>query len=212
MVSMFTSKPLDFNQFYELYDPLASRSLRLTDEGYSDWITTDQAILLFHGRLKLNAPLRLGAYMGGQATDFLWSGLPPLVCVSERVINLLQMNNITGWARYPVEIYGRKGEPVAGYHGFSVTGEECRRDRSRSQIITKQAVPGGKPYEVYKGLYFYEEDWNGSDIFRVGSSGGTIVTEKVKVIFKQAKVSNVRFTPLTEVERDVYLDKYDLDT
>ncbi len=112
---------------------------------------------------------------------------------------------------YPVEVYGRKGEPLPGYHGFAVTGSECRRDRSRSQILTKQAVPGGRPFQVYKGLYFYEEDWDDSDIFEVSSCGGTVVTEKVYKIFKKAKVTNVRFTPLPEVEIRVFLDTFEKD-
>ncbi len=94
---MSTLAILDYNKLYRLDDPLASRPLRLSDEGYSDWLTKGQAIELFRGRLKLDTPLRLGAYRGGQATDFLWSGLTPLVCISKRVLELLRMNNITGW-------------------------------------------------------------------------------------------------------------------
>lgn len=149
--------------------------------------------------------------MGGQATDFLWSGLIPLVCISERVSELLQMNGITGWTTYPVEVFGRKGEPLPGYHGFAVTGSECRRDRSRSQIFTRQAVSGGEPFQVYKGLYFYEEDWDGRDILWVKSYGGIVVTEKAYKILKRAKVTNVKLTPLPEVELQVLLDKYDHD-
>jgi hypothetical protein len=212
MALMSTSAALDFSRFYELYDPVASRPLRLSPEGYSDWLTTDQAIELFRGRLRLDTPSRLGAYMGDQAMDFLWSGLIPLVCMLDRVVDILRTNNITGWSTYPVEVYGRKGELLFGYYGFAVTGSECRRDRSRSQVITKQAVPGGKPFEVYKGLYFYEEGWDGSDIFIVRKYGGTVVTDKVYKILRRAKVTNVKLIPLPEVERDVYLDKYDHDT
>ncbi|MEW6179160.1 MAG: DUF1629 domain-containing protein [Chloroflexota bacterium] len=208
---MSTLAILDYNKLYRLDDPLASRPLRLSDEGYSDWLTKGQAIELFRGRLKLDTPLRLGAYRGGQATDFLWSGLTPLVCISERVSELLRMNKITGWTTYPVEVYGRRGEPLPGYHGFAVTGNECRRDRSRSQILTRQAVPGGEPFKVYKGLYFYEEDWDGSDIFLIRNHG-IVVTQKVHNLLKKSKVTNVQLIPLVEVEIDVYLDKYDHDT
>jgi hypothetical protein len=112
---------------------------------------------------------------------------------------------------YPVEVFGRKGEPLLGYQGFAVTGSECRRDRIRSQIFTRQAVAGGKPFQIYKGLYFYEEDWDGRDIFWVKSYGGIVVTEKVAKSLKRAKVKNVKLIPLPEVERDVLLDKYDHD-
>ncbi|GAP11842.1 hypothetical protein BECAL_03036 [Bellilinea caldifistulae] len=207
---MSTLAILDYNKLYRLDDPLASRPFRLSDEGYSDWLTKGQAIELFRGRLKLDTPLRLGAYRGGQVTDFLWSGLIPLVCISERVVELLRMNNITGWATYPVEVHGRKGEPLPGYHGFAVTGSECQRDRSRSQILTRQAVPGGEPFQVYRGLYFDEADWDGSDIFLIRNHG-IVVTQKVRNLLKKSKVTNVQLIPLVEVEIDVYLDKFEHD-
>ena len=208
---MSTSATLDFSRFYELYDPLATRPLRLSVLNYSKWVTSDYAWEIFRGRVSLDLPLKLGIHSGGQLAHFLWSSFPPIVCISTYVVELLQTNGVTGWTTYPVEVYGRKGELLSGYHGFAVTGKECRRDRSRSQILTRQAVPGGEPFEVYKGLYFYEEDWDGSDIFWVKSYGGIVVSEKVYKILKQAKVTNVKLTPLPEVELQVLLDKYDHD-
>ena len=207
---MSTSLIVEFSKLYHLDDPLASRPFRLSDEGYSEWLTKRQAIELFRGRLKLDIPLRLGSYQGGQATDFLWSGLIPLVCISERVSELLQINRITGWSTYPVEVYGRKGEPLPGYQGFAVIGNECRRDRSRSHILTRQAVPNGEPFQVYKGLYFDEADWDGNDIFLI-QNHEIAVTKKVRNLLMKSKVSNVKLIPLVEVEVDVYLDKFDHD-
>ena len=110
---------------------------------------------------------------------------------------------------YPVEVFGRKGEPLPKYHGLSVIGPDCVRDRSRSQIVDKPPpVDGGRGYQVYHGLYFDENQWDGSDFFRVLGIA-TVVTDKVYRIFKRAKVTNVRFTPLTEVEIDVKLDDYE---
>lgn len=129
---------------------------------------------------------------------------------STKVYSLLGTGNITGWETYPVEVFDRNGTELPGYHGFSVIGKECRRDRSRSQKITKQAVPGGEPFEVYKGLYFFEEDWDGSDIFLV-QNNIIVVTERVCALFKKNKIANVAFVPLPEVEIDVYLDKFEKD-
>jgi hypothetical protein len=203
-----TSTPHDLIHFFKLYDPLASRPLRLGADGYSDDnLTTDQVHSLFRGNLRFDYPLKLGAYSGGQATDIMWSAFPPLVCISNRIMNLLQDNGVTGWSTYPVELFGRKGEPIPGYHGFSITGPEYKRDRSRSTILTKQAVPGGKPYQVYKGLFFEEKKWDGSDFFIVFNQH--IVTNKVHDIFKKNKISNVSFKPLSDVEIDVYLDRFE---
>jgi len=202
-----TSTPHDLINFFKLYDPLASRPLRLGVRGYSDDLTRDQVRSLFRGNLRFNYPLKLGAYSGGHATDIIWSGFTWLVCVSDRIVNLLQANGVTGWSTFPVELFGRKGEPIPAYHGFSVNGPEYKRDRSRSTIITKQAVPGGKPYQVYKGLYFEEKRWDGSDFFIVFNQ--IIVTNKIHDIFKKNKISNVLFTPLSEVEIDVYFDMFE---
>lgn len=205
---MSTLPRLDYNDLFKLSDPLATRPLRLTPEGCSDWLSGEQAIALFKGELCLEQPLKLRAYMGGQATDFLWCGLSAIRVVSERLVTLLQEHAFTGWATYPVEVYGRKGEALPGYYGFSVTGRGGERDRSRSQIITKPPpAPGGQSYQVYKGLYFDESGWDGSDIFLVW--GGIVVTRPVREAFKRAKIINVRFTALPEVEIDVFLDRYD---
>jgi hypothetical protein len=203
------STSVDFSKFYQFEDPMATRPLRL--EPTDDWITRDYAFALARGQVQPPNPIKLVGYMGRDVMDILWSGMVWIFCVSSRVTELLQKNNITGWATYPVEVYDRKGQPLPGYHGFAVTGRECRRDRSRSQIITKQVVPGGKPFEVYKGLFFYEEDWDGNDFFIVRSYGGIVVTEKVMRLFKRAKIANVRFIPLPEVELDVILDEYGHD-
>jgi len=208
---MLTLTSPSSKNFYELYDPLATRPLRLSILEHNNWVTSHYVWELFRGRVSLEQPLRLGIHSGSQLFHFLWSAFPPIVCVSTFVVELFRSNGVTGWMTYPVEVYGKTGELLPGYHGFAVTGGECRRDRSRSQIITKQAIPGGKPFGVYIGLYFHEEDWDGSDIFRVSSSGGTIVTEKVKQILKKSKVSNVRLTPLPEVEIQVLLDQFDHD-
>jgi hypothetical protein len=146
--------------------------------------------------------------MGRQATDFVWCSLTPVVVISERVVELLQQHRFTGWATYPVEVYGRQGEPLHGYLGLAIIGRAGKQDRSRSTIITKPApVPGGKSYQVYKGFYFDESQWDGSDIFL--ADGLKIITLPVQKAFRRTKVSNVRFTPLMDVEIDVYLDRFD---
>jgi hypothetical protein len=199
---------INYKKIFHLRDPLATRPLRLSISGFSDWMNDEQAWAIFKASEKPNQPIKLGAYQGGQATDFLWSAMPPLVCVSSRVVNLLEKNSITGWTTYPVEVFGRNGEELPGYHGFSITGPECRRDRSRSEIITKPPpVPTGKSFQVYKGLYFDEADWDGSDFFLVRMNI-KVITGRVKDLFVQSKISNVNLIPLSEVERQVLLDRY----
>lgn len=197
---MSTSTTPDYSKLYRLSDPLANRPLRLESEG---WATVDRAWNLFRGTWRPTEPLRLRAYMGGHPSDFLWTGFPPIVCISQRVVDLLVAHQVTGWSTYQVEVYGRKGERLPGYHGFSITGPECERDKHRSPIVDALS-PAGVPIRVSKGLYFDERQWDGSDCFLV--NGFKVVTEKVYRLCKRAKVTNVMFTRLTEFE-DVIRDE-----
>jgi len=125
---MSLSNTLDFTRFYQLSDPLASRPLRITGRGYSDWISSEYAWKLFRGEITQEQTIKLVGFMGGQITEFLWSDLVHIFCVSSTIMKSFQYKEISGWSTYPVEIHGRKGELIPGYHGFSVTGGECRRD------------------------------------------------------------------------------------
>jgi hypothetical protein len=192
------NRQIDYSQLFELEDPLANRPLRLSPK--SVWLHKNDANQLFYGRWQPPEPVLFEGYMGGSIADFLWSGLTPLVCISERVVNLLLDNRFTGWATYPVEVYDRKGVHLPGYYGFAVKSYAGERDYERSEIVTKPPpTPAGKFYDVYKGIYFDESKWDGSEIFRV-QHAIIIVTSRVQVAFKKAKVNNIRFTPAMESE------------
>jgi len=199
-----TSYPMR-NKFFTLEDPLADKPLRICVSGYSDWITVEQSNLLIRGKLVLDKSLQLGTYQGGQATDFIWSGMPSIICISQRVVDLFRSNHVTGWTIYPVELHNRKGQLLTEYHGFSVIGKEYKRDLSRSALITKPPpTTKGKAYQVYKGLCFNENEWSGEDIFFIQYSG-IIITEKVKNIIQKYKITNTRIIALEEVEIDKFL-------
>jgi hypothetical protein len=188
---------------------MSHRALRV-ERFDAEWMTHDDVMNLAWGQLCLEQPLKMRGFMGSQVADVLWTGYPPLVCVSTKVVEFLTENEATGWATYPVEVYDRRGDPLPGYHGFAMTGPHCKRDRSRSEIVTRpHPANAERPVEHYKGLYFDESGWDGSDIFRVYSFGGTVVTEKVYRLFRKHRIANVRFTRLTEVEIEVSLDKWE---
>jgi len=113
---------------------------------------------------------------------------------------------LTGWSTYPVEVI-HQGEFLEGYQGLAILGRGGGRDRTKSPIIDKPApVPGGKPYRAYRGLFFDEDHWDGSDLFFV--DGFIVVTQPAHDYFVRSKVSNIRLTPISEVEIDVALDRY----
>jgi hypothetical protein len=192
---------MNYSELYLLEDPFSNRWLRL--DPVSEWLTIDNSRQLAYGQWKPPEPVVFKGYMGGPTADILRTGLPPLICVSQKVINLLEGNHFTGWATYPVEVSDRKGNNLPDFFGFAVTSFAGERELSRSQIIEKEPiVTGGSRYKVYKGFYFNENKWDGSDIFRVHPSW-LIVTKAVRDSFVKAKIRNVEFITLLDEETSV---------
>jgi len=199
----------DYRELYTMTEPGATRPWRLAD-GRKDIPTNRQVHDLAKGRITPIWPVELCIYQGSSATDVLWTRHPTMVCISDRVRNLLGGIDATGWDTYLVVIKDRSGAQVFGYSGLAVTGPICKRQPSRSKTVTrKRPSPKGREYQAYLGLYFDETQWDGSDFFWVLPSGGIVVTQRVRDLFVAEKVTNVRLTSLLEVERDVLLDKYD---
>jgi hypothetical protein len=195
---MDTTSTFDYRQFHQLGDPFARQALRLELAPDSKWMDPSKASDLAWGRLAATEEvLRLRGYMGGQPRDFLWSGFPPLVCVSQRVVSLLEENGFSGWSTYPVEVCDRRGLRLPDYGGFAVIGRGGRFIPALSKKVAR-SQPRGTPYEVYVGKYFDPAAWDGSDIFRV--QGSIVVIEKVAKKLKRSKVTNIRLTPIPEVE------------
>lgn len=159
-------------------------------------------VALFGGGVKPQRALRFDFMKGASGStvnDFISTSLPPLVLVSNRVVEVL--GAFTGWTTYPVEVYGKRGESIPGYHGLAVTGRCGPIDDSQSRLVIEPPpVPQGRPRKKWVGLYFDPKTWDGSDLFLPESGGGTFVTEGVRTAMESAHISNVRFTRLTEAE------------
>jgi hypothetical protein len=150
-------------------------------------------------------PIVYEYFMGGAPKDLIGTTLVPLKLLSDRVIDLFQENQFTGWSTYPIELYGKKKEKITGYQGFSVSGKCGPIDNSRSKREWREPpVPHGKRYRTWVGLYFDLKTWDGSDIFVPESTGYTIVTEQVKIAIEKAKFKNIYFKRLTEFERMMF--------
>ena len=197
---MSLSEGLVWLSTYELADPMAVEPFRLRSRLPADTNTAGVDFqLLSRGRSKTLTPIQFDAAQGCEFADFLWTQLVTPVCVSEEVIQLLRDNHVTGWSTYPVEVYDQEGYLHSRYHGLAVTGAVCEADYSLSTVVTKPPpTPSGRSFDVYKGLHFKEDEWDGSDMFWV--AGVRVVVDRVRMIFEQSKASNVNFTPLTERE------------
>jgi hypothetical protein len=140
--------------------------------------------------------------MQGKArpTDVVWTGYACPVIVSDRVVSILTEARFTGWDTYRVVLSDKSGESLSGYRGLVVHGRCGPIDNSRSVKFNK-VMPGGViPW--WRGLYFDPATWDGSGLFMpTGNVGWIFVVEAVKRAIEKAKVKNVLFTPLDEVER-----------
>jgi hypothetical protein len=137
---------------------------------------------LARGEAGLDAPGRFEYDEGSSARGIVGTTYPPLKLVSDGVIGAL--TGFTGWTTYPVELYGRDGARVPGYHGFGVTG--------RAGPIDDALGPG---------YLFAPGSWDGSDVFVTGDGALTMVAQPVRDALLAAGVKNVRLERITEVER-----------
>ena len=173
-------KTVDYTKLYKWTDPLSTRPFRLRDRLAVGTLGGNKDQLQAQGKFSLGKPIQFDAVSGGHATDVLWSQMVKLFCVSEWLIRLLEENGITGWSTYPVEVYDRKGNSLPDYHGFAITGGTCDQDYERSLMVEKMLPSGKKKGKYFRGVYFDESQWDGSDMFWVGRGRGvSIVVDEV---------------------------------
>lgn len=117
------------------------------------------------------------------------------------MIAIMSESNLTGWDTYDVEIEGRVPEDGGVYKGLIVTGRCGPTIPEWSEEVTVE-TPAGGHRTMQKGLYFDLSQYDGSDFFMAPERGFVFVTERVKEAFRRNKVTNVDFTPVTEVLLD----------
>jgi hypothetical protein len=188
---------MNYSELYLFEDPFSNRWLRL--EPLSEFINEELANMLAFSKVTASNPVKFKGFMGGPVADILRTSLPPFLCVSEKVISILKDNQFTGWSTYKVEVSDRNGNNLPGYYGFAVKSYAGERDISRSPIVITYTAPDGRTSKAYKGFYFDENKWDGSDIFCVGN-GYIIVTKAVRDSFIKAKIRNVEFIALPDEE------------
>ncbi len=133
-------------------------------------------------------------------TDFLNTGYGGLIyAVSEKVVDVLSSNNITGWKTYPVEVYTQEGELIKGFNGFTITGR-CGAVKPSlcEEVIIPPTYKGGPSVPGYKGDPLDLNTWDGSDIFILEHTVYKYATAKVKNVLSKLKNSNVAFEDIAE--------------
>lgn len=196
---------VDYSTLFSLNDPLLRKPLVV--ETVQEWLTPKKAIKLFTGEWRPPEPVIMRAYAGKEATDIIYSGMMPLLCISQRLFDLFRDNQFTGWDTFPVELHGHQDEPIPGYHGLVITSYVGPQDKSRGPLYNRPPYTDtGPPLVARMGFFFDENMWDGSDIFRAHVAH-IIVNKRVRNALKQAKITNVRFKPLLEIEHSVEVYK-----
>lgn len=163
-----------------------------------------EPLALLSGDSVPSTPLVFEHHSGGKPRDWVATTWTILDLVSEHFCSVLRDGRYTGWKTYPVDLHGKGDERIDGYHGLAITGRCGPIDDSKSVETWREPRVVRKPgqrVQVWVGLYFDPGTWDGSDLFVPEGTAMIIVVEAVKKALEKAKVSNVRFTRLTEYER-----------
>lgn len=196
---------MNIDKFHNLSSKLSSTTFSVNSINLSARIDekgkTDAMNLLEGNYGKLNFPIVFKHVSGKKHCDLIGSGWGILYLISDRMKELLEKYNLTGWKCFPVEILDKKGEKIQEvYHGLSIVGRSGPIDYGKSFLIEKRTIPNGPLSKYYKGLYFEMETWDGSDFFLVKNNWGTMVTKKAKDLLVEHKLTNLMFYNLAEME------------
>lgn len=190
---LITSDLPGFDTLYVMDDPLTNAPFRGEME-----VHREEARALLRGELTPKQPVIVRHTMGGTPRDVIWTTYAGPMIVRNTVVELFRAHEFTGWKTFPVEVYDRKGQNLPGYVGLAVYGRCGPIDNAQSEVIPHKYRPSGSP--VLRGLYFDPSSWDGSDFFMTSTTTWVFVRDSVKVALERAKVTNIAYRKLTEVE------------
>jgi hypothetical protein len=131
-----------------------------------------------------------------------WTTLAaPIIIISGKVVSILQTQRFRGWTTYPVNLLGRDREHIPDFHGLAILGRCGPLQPERSAAITVQG-PSGSQVEVFKGRYFDETKWDGSDLFMPNDGTGLVfMMPSVRDALRRAKATGALIALAVEHER-----------
>ncbi len=133
-----------------------------------------------------------GGSSGKKMRDILDTRYPPLYLISDRFKNVLENSGITGWKSYPISLFGKKGNPIEGYNGFSITGRAGEMQKFNQ-------LPSEYGYSADSaGYYFDIETWDGSDLFNTEGSWHIIASERFIKVLEENKITACDYCRLTD--------------
>lgn len=190
------SRRLDCSSAYALGEGFRRGALRFTA------LEAPRYVDLARGEYSPRVPIEFVQLEGRTAYDMLGTDYGVLKLCSDTVIRAFEQHRLTGWATFPVRLSLKDGSVLKGYHGLAVTGR-CGPidDRFSEEVILPPLGPGGSSERGLRGLCFDPSTWDGSDVFTPQTAAAIFVTHQVMTALQNARVTNISFARLSEIER-----------
>lgn len=196
------------NDFYIFGSKLSSDTVQVhmsTVMNQKNGITDGFDIQLLKGEFdNWHFPIIFKLAHGKNLKDILDTGTASLCLISEKVKNIFEANNLTGWKTFEVKIFDKEDKIIHGYFGLSIVGRSGRIKFDKSNIIKKQLVQNGSFANYYKGFYFDIQNWDGSDFFLAENYFGTLISSRAAEILNKNGFSNVKIRDIKTIEMDEF--------
>jgi hypothetical protein len=146
-------------------------------------------------------PLRCRHFLGShELTDALFTGFASLLLISQSLQDAMATAGLTGWRTFPVDLYDGETHIEGKYAGLSFVGRCGPILPPTGPALTD--FPQLPSFPRYRGLYFEESSWDGSDFWcSTDDTAYRFVTNRARSLFEEVCPGCLRFTPLAEVER-----------
>ena len=164
-------------------------------------VVGDRARALATGQWRPADPIKFAQCEGTLWCDFVGTTRAAITLISTRVFDAFSAAAVTGWEAVPIVLTNADGEQLSNYRLLVVTGLSGPIDNSRSIAISR-VVPGNpKGASVWKGLFFEEGRWDGTDLFSPAGTALVCVSLKVKSILERISATNIDLVSLVDFER-----------
>jgi len=189
---------MDFHSTYRLSEGFPDGAVRAREIVDS---LKGRDIALATGAWRPSMTLRFVQYEGVRLFDYVGTQRVAIRLVSDRIVDALKKGGATGWDAVPVG-FSCKGRDDAGpYYVLVATGRCGPIDNSKSVQAHKAVIGNPKGGLIWKGLYFDETSWDGSDLFCPKGTAFFFVTERLEQVLEGFAADNIRLESLSDIER-----------
>lgn len=156
------------------------------------------------GEWRPSHQLKFVHHSGRHPCDFVTTGYPGVRLISERLVDLMKRNRLSGWNECPVQVFDEHQDLVPGLYALQVIGRCGGIDTTTLPRAVEIGVDGVTEFPVWKGLLFDLYTWDGSDIFIPESiddktNSHLIASNRVKRLFDEHKITNINCVPVKEM-------------